>query len=76
LDNGIIPNDLEWVWSNGKLWIIDFGLCEYGTIDPITYLYTDNSFGLKHDIYIPHEKDEGYEEFMEEYLKSLNIIKP
>jgi hypothetical protein len=70
LDNRIIPNDLEWVWSNGKLWIIDFGLCEYGYIDPITYLYTDNSFGLKHDNYIPHEKYEGYEEFMQEYTKT------
>jgi hypothetical protein len=70
LDNGIIPNDLEWVWSNGKLWIIDFGLCEYGTIDPISYLYTEGSIGLKHDIYIPHENQEGYDEFMQGYMKT------
>ena len=67
IDNKILPIDLEWVWSNNSLWVIDFGLCEFGTVDPIEFLNWDNSYGLKNDFYVPHEGDRGYEEFMSGY---------
>ena len=73
LDHGILPIDLEWVWSNGSLWVIDFGLCEFGHVDPTTFLNWDNHMGLKHDFYIPHEGDIGYAEFLEGYLQSSPI---
>jgi hypothetical protein len=68
LDHGILPIDLEWIWSKGSLWVIDFGLCEYGSIDPITFLENGSSNGLKHDFYVPHVGDRGYEAFMKGYL--------
>jgi hypothetical protein len=68
IDNGILPIDLEWVWSNGSLCCIDFGLCEFGKVEPIEFLNRPDSFGLKNDFYIPHEGNRGYDEFMKGYL--------
>ncbi len=68
LDHGILPIDLEWVWSKGSLWAIDFGLCEYGSVDPLVFLEDESSMGLKHDLYVPHKGDRGYEEFMKGYV--------
>lgn len=73
LDNGILPIDLEWVWSNGSLWVIDFGLCEFGHADPIEFLNSESSFGLKNDYYIPHKGDRGYNEFMRGYLNTTEL---
>lgn len=70
LDNGILPIDLEWVWSKGSLWAIDFGLCEFGYADPIQFLNSESSHGLKNDFYIPHEGDRGYDEFMRGYTNT------
>jgi hypothetical protein len=67
LDHGILPIDLEWVWSKGSLWVIDFGLCEFERVDPTKFLSWDNHMGLKHDFYIPHKGDRGYEEFLKGY---------
>jgi hypothetical protein len=67
LDHGILPIDLEWVWSKGSLWILDFGLCEFGQVDPTEFLNWETSAGLKHDFYIPHEGDRGHEEFLRGY---------
>ena len=72
LDNGIIPIDLEWVWSNGGLAIIDFGLCELGFVDPIEFLSKRGVRGLADDFYIPHMGDRGYTEFIESYLRPKN----
>jgi hypothetical protein len=68
LDHGILPIDLEWVWSKGSLWVIDFGLCEYGWKDPLEFLEDSSSYGLHNDFYIPHVDDHGYEAFMKGYL--------
>lgn len=68
LTNGILPIDLEWVWSNGHPWIIDFGLCEFGTVDPEHFLHSETSNGLRYDFYIPHEGDRGHEEFLQGYF--------
>lgn len=73
LDHDILPIDLEWVWSNGSLWVIDFGLCEFGHVDPMKFLTWENHMGLKHDFYIPHEGDIGYEDFLEGYQESSPI---
>ncbi len=71
LDFGILPIDLEWVWSNGHPNIIDFGLCEYGYIDPYIFLEKKGLKGLADDFYIPKKYDKGYKEFMEGFSISL-----
>lgn len=67
VDHGILPIDLEWVWSKGSLWVLDFGLCEFDHVDPTEFLNWETSLGLKNDFYIPHEGDRGYEEFLRGY---------
>ena len=67
LEGGIVPIDLEWVWSDGKPFIIDFGLCWVGTVDPMTFLMSRSSDGLATDLYIPQEGDRGREEFLRGY---------
>lgn len=44
------------------------GAGDYGKVEPYTLLVEEGSRGLKNDIYIPHEGDEGYEEFLKGYL--------
>ncbi len=68
VDNGIIPIDVEWVWSDGHPYIIDFGLCEFGYVDPFVFLKKAGLRGLADDIYVPHEGDKGYDEFMDGYF--------
>lgn len=68
LAHGILPIDLEWVWSHGQLWCIDFGLCEFGTIDPIRFYNSKSSSGLVYDFYVPHKGQRGGDEFLEAYL--------
>jgi hypothetical protein len=66
LDHGIRPNDVEWVWSaEGRPCLIDFGLCDIATVDPMNYLSQHGLYGLADDVYIPHEGDRGFTEFME-----------
>ena len=67
VDHGILPIDLEWVWSNGALWAIDFGLCEFDNVNFDEFLKWENSYGLKNDFYVPHKGDRGYEEFIQGY---------
>jgi hypothetical protein len=64
LDHGVLPIDIEWVWSKGYPYIIDFGLCRFGKKDPFEFLETKGLVGLASDLYIPHRGDRGYEEFM------------
>jgi hypothetical protein len=68
IDNGIVPTDIEWIWSKGKPYVIDFGLCSEEIVDPIELLHRGGSTGLATDFYIPHKGDRGYEEFLEGYL--------
>lgn len=64
LNNGIIPNDVEFILDkNLEVWMIDFGLAEFGNTDPIQYLNKEGWQGLKTDVYVPHEEMPGYEKF-------------
>lgn len=63
LQNGIILDDEEWIWSNGKPWIIDFGMCREGYMNSSVYL----EHILKYNEYIPHKGDRGFVEFMMGY---------
>ncbi len=68
IKGGIIPYDLEWIYGgDGKIYLIDFGFCEFGNVDPIKYLNHIGSWGLGGDYYIPHKGHRGYEEFMKGY---------
>jgi hypothetical protein len=66
LDNGILPIDLEWVWSNGRPWIIDFGLCEFAKkpVGRSEFLKLGGTRGLASDLYIPHEGQRGHDAFI------------
>ncbi len=65
IDNGIIPYDLEWIYGgNGKIYLIDFGMCELGYVDPKRHLETKSSGTLGIDYYIPGEGHRGREEFL------------
>ena len=65
IDNEIIPLDLEWIYgSNGKIYLIDFGLCEIGYTDPTSFLEGKSSRSLFVDYYIPKEGYRGREEFL------------
>ena len=80
LDNNILPIDIEWIWSEGKPWIIDFGLCERSDtpVDPYIFLELGGARGLATDLYIPHKGDEGYNPFMKGfvgvYINSPNLV--
>jgi hypothetical protein len=66
LQGGLLPVDVEWVWSNGKVYLIDFGLCR--RIKPYNiqqYIHTMGSEGLGSDIYLPHPGYSNYENFLE-----------
>ena len=69
IDNGIIPYDLEWIYGGGELYLIDFGMCWFGTVDPWEYLYRTGSSGLASDYYIPHKGCRGYEAFLKGYAR-------
>jgi hypothetical protein len=70
LDNSILPIDIEWVWSNGKPYILDFGLCQFGKKDPFEFMETKGLYGLASDLYVPHRGYRGYEEFIEGFSQS------
>jgi hypothetical protein len=62
---GIQPYDLEWIYGgDGRIYLIDFGMCEFGKKEPYEYLEHMGSWGLGGDYYIPHKGNRGYEAFM------------
>jgi hypothetical protein len=61
VDNGIIPIDLEWIYSDGKIYLIDFGLCDFGYVDPNRFINGKSSMSLGTDYYVPGEGHRGYE---------------
>lgn len=66
LDAGIMPDDVEWIYGgDDELWLLDFGHCWEGTIKPLDYLNKKGLTGLASDIYVPHEGQRGYPEFLE-----------
>jgi tRNA A-37 threonylcarbamoyl transferase component Bud32 len=68
---GIVPYDLEWIYGgDGKVYLIDFGLCDWGHVDPERYLNHVGSWGLGGDYYIPHKAYRGYEAFLEGYTSA------
>lgn len=70
LDAGILPDDVEWIYgADDELWLLDFGLCKFGTLDPFTYLHAKGLTGLASDIYVPHKGQRGYEAFLEGFTR-------
>lgn len=69
LADGILPIDLEWVWSNGAPWILDFGLCEFAEAPMdraavTAFLEAGGVRGLATDLYIPHRGQRGHADFL------------
>lgn len=72
---GILPIDLEFVYSNKKIWVIDFGLCrriEGKIVDPLEFYHRKTIEGLSSDLYVPHKGMEGYDSFLKAYLYHSN----
>ncbi len=63
IDGGIVPVDLEWLYSNNEIWLIDFGLCRFGKVDPATFFFQNGKEGLYSELYTPKEGDKGYTEY-------------
>ncbi len=63
---GIVPNDLEFVYSKAddELWLIDFGLCRFGQVEPRAFLQARGTEGLASELYIPQEGYRGRAEFL------------
>lgn len=70
LDNHIIPIDLEWIYSDGKIYLIDFGLCDFGYVDPNRFINGKSSMSLGTDYYVPGEGHRGRKEFLLGYYGS------
>jgi len=65
---GFLPLDVEWIWSQGRPWLIDFGMCKVADMDPHDFLAYP-VYGPEADVYIPKDGDEGRAEFMRGYLQ-------
>lgn len=63
---GYLPLDVEWIWSNGHPWLIDFGMCKLGQMSLEEFLNYP-VYGPNADVYIPKQGDEGYDAFMTGY---------
>lgn len=71
VDNGIVPIDLEWIYGgDGKIYLIDFGLCEFGNIDSIRFIEGKSSRTLGIDYYVPGKEHRGRKEFLLGYYSS------
>ncbi len=64
---GYLPLDVEWIWSNGHPWLIDFGMCKLGQMSLEEFLDYP-VYGPNADVYIPKQGDEGYDAFMTGYF--------
>jgi hypothetical protein len=69
LNAGIVPDDVEWIYGgDDEIWLLDFGLCWEGYVEPLEYLNKKGTTGLASDIYVPHEDQKGYTEFLEGFM--------
>jgi hypothetical protein len=64
---GYLPLDVEWIWSGGRPWLIDFGMCKLGQMSLEEFLDYP-VYGPNADVYIPKQGDEGYDAFMTGYF--------
>jgi len=68
IDGGIIPLDLEWIYGgNGQIYLIDFGLCEYGYVDKERFLNGNSSRSISPNYYVPGKGMRGYDAFLKGY---------
>ena len=63
IDGGIVPVDLEWLWDGNEIWLVDFGLCRFGNVDPTIFFFQRGKEGLYSELYTPKEKEKGYAEY-------------
>lgn len=75
IKGGVVPNDLEFIYGgDDNVWLVDFGLCRFGAVDPMTYLDQRGSEGLASDIYIPQTGSRGRAEFLAGYMEAVSEI--
>lgn len=72
LSNGIVPYDVEWIYGgNGKIYLIDFGLCKEDNISKRAFLEGKSSQSIAIDYYVPKAGFRGYEAFLRGYNAPL-----
>ncbi len=65
---GIIPLDIEFIYGGeGAVYMIDFGLCEEGTMDPWAFFHGRSSQTLGVNYYVPRPGMRGYSAFYDGY---------
>lgn len=65
---GIVPLDVEWIYGgNGRIYVIDFGLCEFRRVDPREFLLGRSSQTLGVNYYVPKAGMRGYSDFVRGY---------
>jgi hypothetical protein len=69
---GILPLDVEWIYGgNGRIFVIDFGLCEFRTVDPHAFLTGRSSQTLGVNYYVPKPGMHGHLDFVRGYWSVL-----
>jgi hypothetical protein len=71
IDNGIVPVDLEFVYGiDDQIYVMDFGLCRYGTVNLQAFLESRYVEGLASEQYIPQEGQLGREAFLRGFWRN------
>lgn len=71
---GIVPLDVEWIYGgNGRIFVVDFGLCEFRRVDPREFLLGRSSQTLGVNYYVPKPGMRGYTEFVQGYWSMLGV---
>lgn len=71
---GIVPLDVEWIYGgNGRIFVVDFGLCEFRRVDPREFLLGRSSQTLGVNYYVPKPGMRGYMEFVQGYWSMLGV---
>jgi len=71
---GLVPLDIEFIYGgDGKIHMIDFGLCELGNVDPWQFFYGQSSQTLGVNYYVPKCGMRGYDAFHKGYAAAISV---
>ncbi len=74
---GLIPLDIEFLYGgDGRIYMIDFGLCELATMDPWRFFYGQSSQTLGVNYYVPKCDMRGYGAFFAGYSAAVARVRP
>jgi hypothetical protein len=71
--HNIIPLDVEFIYGgDGDIYMLDFGLCESGAMDPWVFFHGRSSQTLGVNYYIPRKGMRGYDSFYKGYANGAS----